>query len=411
MKRNNKTAAIALAVLLSGCTQGNTAETVVSTTDWTTAAETTTAASETTTEKTTTTAETTTTVAETTTTTSEIATTTTAAETTTTTAEVTTAPETTEAVTATTTEATTVSATTSAATTTDETTTAATTTPETTPKTKKTKKTTTTPEETTVPETTTTPETTTVPETTEATTTAEPVKGDIYIDGEAYKLTFSDEFDGNTLDMSKWEYCPEWKRQDLECYWKNECVSVQDGNLVITAEDAGDRYNMGAIRSKGKFEQTYGYFEARCTLNTTPGYWTAFWLMGESVANEDGFGTDGTEIDIMESAYYGTAVNHGLHWDGYGVNHQSLGYRTQNNTVYDGNYHTFSLLWTESEYIFYIDGEEVWRTYAEEAGGTCTVPLYLKFTSETGSWTAGELTSESFPDNVYVDYIRVYSKA
>lgn len=390
MKRNNKTAAIALAVLLSGCTQGNTAETVVSTTDWTTAAETTTV--------------TTATTAETTTTTSEIATTTTAAETTTTTAEVTATPETTTATVVTTAETTTTTAVeTTVTTTTSETTT--------TPKTKKTKKTTTTPEETTVPETTTTPETTTVPETTEATTTAEPVKGDIYIDGEAYKLTFSDEFDGNVLDMSKWEYCPEWKRQDLECYWKNECVSVQDGNLVITAEDAGDRYNMGAIRSKGKFEQAYGYFEARCTLNTTPGYWTAFWLMGESVANEDGFGTDGTEIDIMESAYYGTAVNHGLVWDGYGANRRASAVQTKNSALYDGNYHTFSLLWTESEYIFYIDGEEVWRTYAEEAGGTCTVPLYLKFTSETGSWTAGELTSESFPDNVYVDYIRVYSKA
>lgn len=397
MKRNNKTAAIALAVLLSGCAQDNTSETVVSTTDWTTAAETTTV--------------TTATTAETTTTTSEIATTTTAAETTTTTAEVTTAPETTEVVTTTTTEATTVSATTSAATTTDETTTAATTTPETTPKTKKTKKTTTTPEETTVPETTTTPETTTVPETTEATTTSEPVKGDIYIDGEAYNLTFADEFNGNSLDMTKWEYCPEWKRQDLECYWKNECVSVSDGNLVIAAEDAGDRYNMGAIRSKGKFEQAYGYFEARCTLNTTPGYWTAFWLMGESVANEDGCGTDGTEIDIMESAYFGKGINHGLHWDGYGANHQSIAKQAQNSAVYDGGYHTFSLLWTETEYVFYIDGQETWRTSAEEAGGICTAPLYLKFTSETGSWTAGELTSESFPDNVYVDYIRVYSKA
>lgn len=404
MKRNNKTAAIALAVLLSGCAQDNASETVVSTTDWTTAAETTTAASETTTEKTTTTAETTTTVAETTTTTSEIATTTTAAETTTTTAEVTDTPETTTATVVTTAETTTTTAVeTTVTTTTSETTT--------TPKTKKTKKTTTTPEETTVPETTTTPETTTVPETTESTTTAEPVKGDIYIDGEAYKLTFSDEFDGNALDMSKWEYCPEWKRQDLECYWKNECVSVSDGNLVITAEDAGDRYNMGAIRSKGKFEQAYGYFEVRCTLNTTPGYWTAFWLMGESVANEDGFGTDGTEIDIMESAYFEKGIHHGLHWDGYGVNHQSIGKQTQNSAVYDGGYHIFSLLWTETEYVFYIDGQETWRTSAEEAGGVCAAPLYLKFTSETGSWTAGELTSEGFPDNVYVDYIRVYSKA
>lgn len=403
MKRNNKTAAIVLAALLCGCAQGNTAETVVSTTDLTTTADTTTvtttAASETTTEKITTTAAETTTAE--TTTAAETTTTTTAAETTTTTAEVTTTSETTTTTAATTAETTTV--------TTVETTTATTTSA--TEKTKKTKKTTPAPEETTVPETTTTPETTTVPETTETTTTAEPVKGDIYIDGEAYTLTFSDEFDGNTLDMSKWEYCPEWKRQDLECYWENDCVSVQDGNLVITSEESDGAYYMGAVRSKGKFEQAYGYFEVRCTLNTTPGYWTAFWLMGESVGNEDGFGTDGTEIDIMESAYFGKGINHALHWDGYGINHQSTGSQTQNSAVYDGGYHTFSLLWSETEYIFYIDGQETWRTSAEEAGGVCTSPLYMKFTTETGTWTAGELTSESFPDSVYVDYIRVYSKS
>lgn len=279
----------------------------------------------------------------------------------------------------------------------------------TTPKTKKAKK---------------TKKTTTTPETTEMTTTAEPPEiipesgiytaedGTLYVDGCAYELTFEDEFEGGSLDLSKWEYCPEWQRQNVNCYWRNSAVSLDgQGKLCITTSYESGNYIAGGIRSKGKFEQAYGYFEVKCTLNTIPGYWSAFWLMNESVVNEDNSGVDGTEIDIMESAYYGKALNHGLHWDGYGANHRSIGTQTENSTVYDGNYHTFSLLWTESEYIFYIDGEEIWRTAAEEAGGVSTAPSYLKFTTETGSWTAAQLDETRFPDNVYVEYIRVYSKS
>ena len=351
----------------------------------------------------------------TTTTTSETTATTTIPETTTTT----TTPKTTTTTTTPETTTTTTTPETTATTTTSEITTTTTapettTTPETTIKTKKTKKT---------KKTTTAPKETTTPETTEVTTTTEPPEvipesgvytakdGTLYVEGDAYKMTFEDEFEGDSLDFTKWDYCPEWKRQDLECYWENDCTSVKDGKLVLKSEYRNGKYYMGAVRSKGKFEQTYGYFEAKCTLNTVPDYWSAFWLMSETVANENNSGVDGTEIDIMESAYYGKALNHGLHWDGYGANHRSSATQTENSAVYDGNYHTFSLLWTESEYIFYIDSEEVWRTAAQEAGGVSKVPAYLKFTTETGSWTASQLDDSKLPDNVYVEYIRVYSKS
>lgn len=321
-------------------------------------------------------------------------------------AETTTAATTAETTTVTTTTAeTTVAATTSAA---------ATTTPETTPGTKKTKKT---------KKTTTTPKETTTPETTEVTTTTEPPEvipesgiytakdGTLYVEGNAYEMTFEDEFEGKFLDFNKWEYCPEWQRQDLECYWENDCTSVKDGKLVLTSEYRDGKYYMGAVRSKGKFEQVYGYFEVKCTLNTIPGYWSAFWLMSEKVVNENNSGVDGTEIDIMESAFFDTSeVNHALNWDGYGSAQKAVWFQTKKEGLYEG-YHTFSLLWTEEEYIFYVDGVESCRTKAEEAGGTSTAPSYLKFTTETGSWTASQLDTEKFPDNVYVDYIRVYSKS
>ena len=235
----------------------------------------------------------------------------------------------------------------------------------------------------------------------------------VIIDGVSYTLTFGDEFEGTALDMTKWEYCPEWQRQNVNCYWRNEAVSLDgNGNLCITSSDDSFDYIMGGIRSKGKFEQAYGYFEARCTLNTIPGYWAAFWLMSEKVVNEDNSGVDGTEIDIMESAFFETSqLNHALNWDGYGAAQKAKWYQSQKDGLYDGSFHTFSLLWTEDEYVYYVDREEVYRTKAEEAGGVSTAPSYIKFTTETGLWTMDKINNSLFPDNVYVDYIKVYSRS
>lgn len=239
--------------------------------------------------------------------------------------------------------------------------------------------------------------------------TEEPVKPCdemfITINGKQYVRTLADDFDGTELNTSNWELCPEWKRQDLECYWRNDAVSLSgDGYLKITTSLEDDACYTGGIRSKGLFEQKYGYFEIRCQLNQVPGYWTAFWLMGETVGNVGNRGEDGTEIDIMESAYHDiNQINSALHWDGYGEYHESSGKNSIIDGIYEG-FHTFSLLWTEDEYVFYVDGEETWRT---TDGGVCKVPLYLKITAETGSWT-GMPKKWNMPDSFIIDYVRVY---
>ncbi|MDE6762945.1 MAG: family 16 glycosylhydrolase [Oscillospiraceae bacterium] len=232
----------------------------------------------------------------------------------------------------------------------------------------------------------------------------------VTIDGKTYFLSFEDSFDGDSLDETKWERGPEWKRQDLNNYWDDSMSYLDgEGNLIIETsyDEENDRFLSGAVRTKGKFEQAYGYFEIRCTVNTVPGYWTAFWLMGESVADETDGGRNGTEIDIMETPFFREKkVQNTLNWDGYGYRHKSSG-NVSKADVYDGEYHTFALLWTESEYVFYIDGEESWRTEAAEAKGTCQVPLYVKISAETGSWT-GAPDPADLPNFMKIDYVRVY---
>ena len=42
------------------------------------------------------------------------------------------------------------------------------------------------------------------------------------LDLTGYEVVFEDNFDGDKLDETKWERCPEWKRQDLNCYWDDD---------------------------------------------------------------------------------------------------------------------------------------------------------------------------------------------
>lgn len=228
------------------------------------------------------------------------------------------------------------------------------------------------------------------------------------IGGREYKLTFEDNFEGGRLDTKKWELCPESRRQDVGGYWANEMTEVHDGNLWLNAKLRGDGVPIsGAIRSKGRFEQAYGYFECRMMLPKTTGFWGAFWMMCGNVGKVDGSAVSGVEIDIIESGECARrGVNHALHWDGYGADHKSVCEKFSAPELYEG-WHTYSLQWTESEYIFFVDGKETYRT---SEPGICTKPGYLKLSTEFGTWAA-PIVPEELPDCLRVDWVRVYSEA
>ena len=72
-------------------------------------------------------------------------------------------------------------------------------------------------------------------------------------------------------------------------------------------------------------------------------------------------GRDGTEIEIYEKPWLDDRINYALHWDGYGKAHKSQGKVVEVPGVMEG-FHTFALLWLPDQYVFYVDGKEMWRT-------------------------------------------------
>ena len=259
-----------------------------------------------------------------------------------------------------------------------------------------------------------------------------------------FELVWSDEFDGDKLDKSKWTY-NWWEVERKGGYWHEDMVSVEDGNLVIKAQhfdEPLENYHYdkwkdqikfkeykpgwytGAISSINIYEQKYGYFEVRCKLPAAYGLWSAFWMMNGEVENVDGSGQDGTEVDIFESFYYkdhwwgNDCVVSGIHYDGYGEGHKgdSIGKTFIENNPYT-EYNTYGLEWNENEYIFYLNGVETGRL---STGGVSQNPEYLLLTVEfsgengvasgdrAGAGKISKTPDENWPAEFVVDYVRCY---
>lgn len=231
------------------------------------------------------------------------------------------------------------------------------------------------------------------------------------INGVEYVETFSDEFDGTSLDRTKWNYCPEWSRQGGYCYWDNDMTSVDgDGHLILKAayDDSGV-LRCGAIRTRDLFDQTNGYFEIKVKLQSKPGFWSAFWLMPYNIDTGIEGGSDGTEIDVYEAfSVERWEINHAVHFDGYGSNHRSIG-KAITKAVYDGEYHTFAVDWSKDAYTFYIDGVQTYQLTYEDCD-ISRVKSYMKISLESGSWT-GLPNKSDMPDSICVDYVKAYQRS
>lgn len=220
-------------------------------------------------------------------------------------------------------------------------------------------------------------------------------------------LVWSDEFNGNTLDATKWAPAPEWPRQGGSFWSDNNYDMTGNGQVRLKVTEENGKVYCGAIRTHNLFDKTYGYFETRCKLPEIQGGWAAFWLMpyGNKVG---GWGNDGTEMDVFESINgWNGKINHALHWDGYGADHQKESQSKDRPDLYDNKYHTFGMMWTPDEYIFYIDNVESWRT---SAGGVSDVKQYLKLTLEVSgdTWAGNWNNQVTKPIYWLVDYVRVY---
>lgn len=217
-------------------------------------------------------------------------------------------------------------------------------------------------------------------------------------------LIWHDEFDGNALNLDKWENLLPGPRRDAV----NTPKAVRldgNGHLVISTYIENDTTYTGMISTRDLFKQKYGYFETRALLQKQGGHWSAFWINSPTYGTVIGdLNISGAEVDIFEyRAHYPGYIEQTVHWDGYGADHKkSVSGHTQENLT-DG-WHTFGLEWTNESYSFFIDGNKTWQTYE----GISHTPQFIILSLEVGPWAGGDIENVPLPDSILFDYVRVY---
>uniref|UniRef100_UPI002FDFA23A family 16 glycosylhydrolase n=1 Tax=Phenylobacterium sp. TaxID=1871053 RepID=UPI002FDFA23A len=180
-------------------------------------------------------------------------------------------------------------------------------------------------------------------------------------------------------------------------------VSNADGTLSIWARPStngeifGYGYTSGLITTKPSFAQTYGYFEMRVDLPSGAGAWPAFWLLPAD-------GSWPPELDVMEvlghdpNATWTTA-----HSNATG-GHTSKGVASYTPGGSEG-FHTFGVLWTKAELVWYVDGVQV---FSQATPADMHKPMFMLANLALGGW-AGAVDRGALPAEMRIDYIRAYA--
>jgi len=237
-----------------------------------------------------------------------------------------------------------------------------------------------------------------------------------------WTLAWSDEFDGASLDTSKWGYdlgASGWGNYELEYYTSRpENVYLEGGKLVIKAIQEsyqGAQYTSGRILTKNKFSQAYGRFEARIKIPFGQGMWPAFWMMG-SDSDTVGWPACG-EIDIMENIGKEPNIVHGtMHGPGYSVNGIGAAYSLPAGQRFADDFHVYAIEWEPGVVRWYVD-DQLYQTLTRASipPGTNWVvdhPFYVLLNVAVGGgWPGNPDASTQFPQQMVVDYVRVYQRA
>lgn len=226
-------------------------------------------------------------------------------------------------------------------------------------------------------------------------------------------LAWSDEFETGPLNTSSWNYelgASGWGNNELENYTNSlNNVHIDSGYLHISAlNPSGSSYTSGRITTQGKHEFTYGRVEIRAKLPEGQGIWPALWMLGVNFATAGWPGCG--EIDIMELlGQYPSIVHATVHWNSNG--HQSRGsqYDLPGGTFSSG-FHTFSLIWTPSKFKWLVDNHEYYSLpRAEISAFPFDLPQFFIFNVAVGgNWPGPPDITTVFPQNMIVDFIRVY---
>ncbi|PLX22497.1 MAG: glycoside hydrolase [Salinivirgaceae bacterium] len=247
------------------------------------------------------------------------------------------------------------------------------------------------------------------------------------MEGDEWVIVWSDEFDGNELDTSKWTYDFGnwgWGNFELQYYTKNRAKNtrIEDGNLIIEAhKDDMDQYWTSArLTTREKVSFLYGKIEFRAMVPAEKGNWAAGWTLGDDYVDELSWPYCG-EIDIMESVGYemddetGNGIAHASAHSG--AYYFKLGNQpTATTPVENMNnaYHTYAVEWYPDRIDILVDDMKYF-TYDDtstELSWPFAKPhnIILNLAMGGGWGGAQGMDPNVTSQKMIIDYVRVYER-
>jgi len=265
-----------------------------------------------------------------------------------------------------------------------------------------------------------------------------------------WQLTWNDEFNGSSLDSSKWDIevnCWGGGNGEKQCYTSRlDNVFVSGGSLHLrpvagtyTGSLAGCTLNnensctwtqpatSGRVRTLNAVggSWTYGRFEVRAKLPKGNFLWPAIWMLPTD--NVYGTWAASGEIDIMESrGQVPTQISSTIHYGGAWPNNV---YTTSGDMTFafdfTNDFHVFALEWDATLLKFYVDAQLTWTQSLQRSFGSIYprngAPFDQKFHMLLNVAVAGgffdpnrfgtfdiNTASPTWTQDMQIDYVRVY---
>lgn len=262
-------------------------------------------------------------------------------------------------------------------------------------------------------------------------------------DGTQWQCTFADDFDGSTLDRTKWVVqttAASNFHSGAECFVDNpQNVAVGGGTLNLTVRRvapfycAGStggywtQYTSGTVNTFGKFAQTYGRFEVRAQLPpaTVQGLQETLWLWPVNQFKYGPWPASG-EIDFGE--FYSQYAGWNIPYVHYGVLQSTVSWLTNTNVftalpapynqpgmncrIDQRGFNTYTLTWSPGRLVIQVNGADClvdnYSALGLAGAAPFDQPFFLALTQALGVGANAPTSATPLPATTRVDYVRVW---
>ncbi|QDH79849.1 glycoside hydrolase family 16 protein [Echinicola soli] len=240
-----------------------------------------------------------------------------------------------------------------------------------------------------------------------------------------WELIFQDEFNDTEYNEDYWT---SYQTQPWSSAWNMYVVpedrslaEVKEGKLHIRTRwnEETDLPETGAIQTKNKFSFTYGKLEVSAKFSRMgQGAWPAIWMLPQNPVYSGWPGAG--EIDVMEHLNRETKVYQVIHQSkSEGVKLSPTPEKTTSVNAQD--YNTYGIIKSPDKIEFYVNGV---KTMTHEKGGDNAemwpfeTDFYIilnhacadKGQSGTNFWPGLVTSTEDFPYEMTIDYVKVWKK-